>query len=447
MKLTKMALMITVAGLLSAQAVFAQDVVRQPSSVLPIAFENVNNMEFDQGSYYSQDADAISESNIVLGDEAGAACDSCGGGGCGRCWDFDLRNRLQCCEIGEPWSLWDEYGPCDPCINIGMWTQLGWHDEGNGLFNNHPDRFNLHQQYLYIEKVAQGGQCCLDWGFRFDVMYGVDGDLAQSFGNDAGEWDFLHGYDHGIYAWAIPQMYAELAYNRFHVKLGHFYTPAGYEVVTAPGNFFYSHAITHVLSEPFTHTGSLVTYQWDTCTEVYAGHSFGWDTGFNQFAGGNSFMGGFSRKINDDITFTYIANVGDFGRRSLDDEKSYAHSVVIDVKLNDCWTYVLSSDALRIEEQGEDNLSWANYLFYNYSDCLSFGTRLEWWKGDAVTNYTYGGRIPAVPAGSHSYYEWTFGANYKPCANIVLRPEVRYDWAPFASYDQTIFAFDVVMTY
>ncbi len=447
MKLTKMALMITVAGLFSAQAVFAQNGVRQPSSVLPIAFENVNNMEFDHGSYYSQDAGTISESNIVLGDEAGAACDSCGGGGCDRCWDLDLRNRFSCCEIGEPWSLWDNYGPCDPCINIGMWSQFGWTDESNGLFNNSPDRFNLHQQYLFIEKAAQGGQCCLDWGFRVDVMYGIDAQDTQAFGNDAGEWDFQNGYDHGIYGWALPQFYGEIAYNNLNLKFGHFYTPSGYEVVMAPGNFFYSHAITHVLSEPFTHNGLLATYQWDECTEVYGGWSTGWDTAFNQFAGGNSGIGGFARQINEDVKLTYIANFGDFGRRSLDDEKSYAHSIILDMKLNDCWTYVIESDYLFIEEQGEDNVSIVNYLFYDYSPCLSFGARVEWWKGDAVTNYTFGGQIPALTGGTHSYYEATFGVNYKPCANLTLRPEVRQDWAPFAGYDQTILGFDVIATY
>ena len=64
-----------------------------------------------------------------------------------------------------------------------------------------------------------------------------------------------NGFDHGIYAWALPQAYAELADCDVSVKLGHFYTPVGYEVVTSPDNFFYSHAFTMYNSEPFTHTG------------------------------------------------------------------------------------------------------------------------------------------------------------------------------------------------
>ncbi len=44
------------------------------------------------------------------------------------------------------------------------------------------------------------------------------------------------------------------------LKVGHFYTIIGYEVVTAPDNFFYTHAYTMQYGEPFTHTGVLATY-------------------------------------------------------------------------------------------------------------------------------------------------------------------------------------------
>ena len=46
---------------------------------------------------------------------------------------------------------------------------------------------------------------------------------------------------------ALPQAYLE-AYvpvgNGLNLKVGHFYTPIGYETVPAPDNFFYTHAYT-----------------------------------------------------------------------------------------------------------------------------------------------------------------------------------------------------------
>ena len=67
-------------------------------------------------------------------------------------------------------------------------------------------------------------------------------------------------FDNGIYGWAMPQAYGEVGYGDWSVKVGHFFTPVGYEVVPATGNFFYSHSLTLFNSEPFTHTGVLGTY-------------------------------------------------------------------------------------------------------------------------------------------------------------------------------------------
>ena len=65
-------------------------------------------------------------------------------------------------------------------------------------------------------------------------MYGTDGYDTQAFGNDPGEWDFQNGFDHGRYAFAIPQLYGVLEKGDLSIKFGHFFTLVGYEVVPAP---------------------------------------------------------------------------------------------------------------------------------------------------------------------------------------------------------------------
>ena len=54
----------------------------------------------------------------------------------------------------------------DRMFDIGGWTQFGYHNRnvGDG-FNTHPHRFNLHQQWLWIERKADGSEG-LDFGFR-----------------------------------------------------------------------------------------------------------------------------------------------------------------------------------------------------------------------------------------------------------------------------------------
>ena len=69
-------------------------------------------------------------------------------------------------------------------------------------------------------------------------MYGVDAANTQAFGSLPGNFDFVYGFGHGQYGRAIPQLYAEIANGDWSVKIGHFFTLVGYEVVSAPDNFF-----------------------------------------------------------------------------------------------------------------------------------------------------------------------------------------------------------------
>ena len=362
-------------------------------------------------------------------------CDGCGGcgGGCGL--------RLCDCDLGEPWTLSGFlHGDCKPAITIGGWTQLGYHSESNDLFNDRPDKLNLQQAWLYAEKLAEEGS---PFGFRFDIMYGIDGTDTQAFGNNSGEWDFENGFDHGAYSWALPQLYGEMILGEWNIKAGHFFTLVGYEVVPAPNNFFYSHAMTMYNSEPFTHTGVVGTRSITDSLQMYAGWTLGWDTGFDQFDQGSNWLGGFSYTISEDASLTYISTAGNIGSRGRD---AYSHSVVLDMNLTENFNWVVQSDMVRVDSTGEDNVGLNQYLLYTVNDCLGLGTRIEWWKGDVLTGYApHGAVLPA--AGSLSYYEATFGANYRPTANVVLRPEVRIDWSPAADYDNTYFAIDGIFTF
>ncbi len=376
-------------------------------------------------------------------------CSSCcGGGGCSLLGD--------CC-LGDAWSLSDEVcGPCAP-FTIGGWTQVGYHSDNarlsrvnnDGLaFNDRPDRLNLHQQYFFAERVAQAPSHGWDWGFRADLLYGIDASKTQAFGNDPGNWDFQNGWDRGGgYGWAMPQLYGEVAFGDWSIKAGHFYTLVGYESVMAPNNFFYSRSLTAFNSEPFTHTGVLATYGGMDNIEVYGGWTAGWDTGFDQSLSGSNFLGGFSTGLTNDVTFTYITTIGNLGARSAG-ESGYSHSLVLDFALSNNLNYVIQSDLVGYDATvanagtNNDQIGINQYLLYSINDCWAVGGRLEWWKSDGF-----------------SYNETTFGINYRPHANLIIRPEVRHDWTPsdagaaargFANadeYNNTSFGIDAILTY
>ncbi len=345
------------------------------------------------------------------------SCGTCGTGTCGSGCDW--------CNLGEAWSLNDQIFGEESSIKIGGWAQLGYHSNGNTLFNNQPNKVNLQQTWLYIEKIADGSNGW-DWGFRADIMYGIDGTDTQAFGNNPGEWDFQNGFDNGIYSWALPQAYVEVANGNLSVKVGHFFTLAGYEVVGAPGNFFYSHAYTMYNSEPFTHTGAIATYTVNDDVELYGGWTAGWDTGFDQNNGGSNFLGGASVSVTDNSRLTYITTFGDLGARG----DGYSHSLVWDINVTEKLNYVIQTDLVETNAGSDHQGGLNQYLLYAYNDCLGFGTRMEWWSN-----------------AGNSQYASTWGVNYKPLANLTLRPEWRYDWNPGTGTEFGTWAMDAILTF
>ncbi|MEZ5949866.1 MAG: outer membrane beta-barrel protein [Planctomycetaceae bacterium] len=58
-------------------------------------------------------------------------------------------------------------------LTVGGWVQMGYYTGQNGMFNQFDNRFNFQQNWLYVEKVADGSDG-VDFGGRFDIMYGSD---------------------------------------------------------------------------------------------------------------------------------------------------------------------------------------------------------------------------------------------------------------------------------
>jgi hypothetical protein len=384
----------------------------------------------------------LSDSSCGCASSAPVCGTGCASGGCGLGLGGGLGSGLLSGELGDPWTLSGFlHGDCEPRINVGGWFQSGYHSADNGLFNNRPDEWNLHQAWLYAEKQAVAGESPL--GFRVDALYGIDAQDTQAFGNNPGNWDFQNGFDNGSFGFALPQAYAELALEEWTIKAGHFFTLIGYEVVAAPDNFFYSHAITMYNSEPFTHTGVLASRNFGEDIEFFGGWTAGWDTGFDQFGGGSNWLGGAAFTLTENSVLTYMSTAGDFGARG---SQGYSHSIVWDNSLTENLNWIVQSDLLRIGSTGEDNVGLNQYLLYQVNDRLGLGARMEWWKGDVLTGYApHGGVLPAE--GSLSYYAATFGANIRTTANSIIRPEVRFDWSPAANYDQTIFGVDAIFTF
>lgn len=363
------------------------------------------------------------------------SCDPCCGDSCGCGSEVAASGIFSGIGPGivENFSLASLLGLECSSIEVGGWTQFGYHDNvtplstvpGEGLsFNDVPDNVNLQQQWFYVGRTADGSNGA-DLGFRADFVYGTDAQKTQAFGNPAGSWDI--DWDHGVYGWAIPQLYGEVAVGDMAVKIGHFFTPVGYEVVPATGNFFYSHAYTMFNSEPFTHTGVLSTYTGIENLTVYNGWTLGWDTGFDNLNQGSNYLGGFGANLGENVTFTYICTYGNFGAISAGGN-DYSHSMVANLTLTDKLTYVAQSDYKKVDNTDDEDVGLNQYLFYAWRDNVKLGTRIEWWRDNQV-----------------SHAEYTSGANIQLLGNMVIRPEYRKDW--LGGFDEDTVACDLILTY
>lgn len=305
-------------------------------------------------------------------------------------------------------------------LDVGGWLSLGHHTYNNTLFNQHADSVRLHQAWLYAEKVADGSDG-IGFGGRIDYLYGVDAQDTQAFGIPNGHWDT--GWTNGIYGHAIPQLYGEVAMGDLSVIVGHFYTLIGYEVVGAPGNFFYSHAYTMYNSEPFTHTGALATYSASDNLTVYGGYVMGWDSAFED--NGDAFLGGYSIDLSDDVNITNQYVVGRFSEQGNGSgqygEVGFMTSWIATTQLTDAvshvfWVDYLDTDHGQNRATERETLDITNYLLVTLSDSLTWGNRLEWYS------------IDDQAGGRNDVYQFTTGFNLGLGENLLVRPEVRWDW-------------------
>ena len=366
-------------------------------------------------------------------------------------------------------------------------STYGWLDVGIGGNNwgstfNGPITFNdrnwqaqMNQLYLVNEKVIDTADGGWDWGGRVDLLYGTDSIYTTARGLDA--FLFPQFAASGVSAWqsskdyglALPQLYVELARDNVAVKLGHFYTIIGYEVVPAIGNFFYTHAYTMQYGEPFTHTGVLGTWTPNEQMVVYGGVTNGWDNWSDPLVGpGNlsnpgypgsnsnaAFLGGITFKNSDatqSLTFTTSSGneIGGFNATDYAVGNRTVLSTVYSNELSEKLTYVFQNDngwqfnglangtGFRTNGQTNDLAQWYGvnqYLFWNFSETLVGGLRMEWFRDNNGTRVLDPLRNAAQPGNSNftggyqgNFWEMTWGLNYKPNKNWMVRPEVRYDW-------------------
>jgi len=351
-------------------------------------------------------------------------------------------------------------------VEIGGWADAGItyashndpsHNNGAVPFGTRRiNEFQLNQAYLFLEKAVATSGSNWDLGGRVDFLFGDDANTTQAAGFDDQILGSSGNKTFNRYDIAFPQAYAEIYApigNGLTAKLGHFYTIIGYEVVTSPDNFFYSHAYTMNYGEPFTHTGALLTYQVNDNWSVSGGAVNGWDNFRGNAGGGNwSFLGSANWTSSDEKSSLAVSLIsGDQTVASGGPSTNRTmYSIVFTHDFSDKLHYVFqhdlgTQDKLNTSTKNADWYGVNQYLTYDLSDQLSAGLRAEWFSDR-------GGRINSFGT---NYYAVSAGVNYSPNAWLKFRPEVRYDWADtngagkvFRNQnDQVQVAMDMIVTF
>ena len=208
-------------------------------------------------------------------------------------------------EPGEKWTI------PQPTVfkTLGI-TLYGWLDQGATLnslsprdrwngpvdLNDRSNEYELNQFWVGVERKVKTDGCGFDIGGRIDVMYGTD----WRYGDCAG---LEQNYDaqNQLYGLVLPQFYAEVGYNDLTVKIGHYAALMGYELVGAPGNFFYSHSYAMSYSEIILTTGMEGDYKLSKNWDLIGGWNFG-NQSFEDVGGCVDFLGGFKWHSTDNKT-------------------------------------------------------------------------------------------------------------------------------------------------
>jgi hypothetical protein len=375
-----------------------------------------------------------------------------------------------------------------PALERRDFATFGWLEAGIGA-NNWGAAFNgplaladrawqgqFNQLCLVTERVADGSEGW-NWGGRVDLLFGTDYPFTTARGLDAflfrdfsienvAAWGFSK--DYGL---ALPQLYADVAIHDVTLRFGHFYSILDYEQVPAVGNFFYTRSYSFQFS-PFTFTGFLGSWQPDDRLTIYAGIHTGWNnfsdpmpTGGDwairnrAYPGAGStagFVGGVELSSADGRqTLAIMTTTGNeltplgpgpedgslVGNRSL-------ISTVYTNRLSERLTWVFQNDnawqfnadvAPGNAGQPAGLAQWysfVNYLFWRFDDRWVGGMRLEYFRdnnGYVVSaplrnEASLGNPGYWVDNFAGNFWELTFGLNYRHSANLVVRPELRYDW-------------------
>jgi hypothetical protein len=314
----------------------------------------------------------------------------------------------------------------------------------------------LNQINLTIERSIDIEKQSIDIGGKIEQTYGNDSRFTHSNGLSiypTDETGLVKGSNPEL-QYDLNQAYVEIGGYGFSAKIGKWNTFIGYETVLPTGNYLFSHSFLFT-QVPFTHTGILASYKINPSMDVSVGVSRGWDQ-FEDDNGELDYMASLHYGQNKyDGYFNVITGSEDPAtsgwRTLLDYYGTYAFSDQLVFAFNADFGWEAQADP------GDGgNAIWyglAVYGSYQIDKMFTVNARAEIFQDED------GGAPFSITGANNTYYEGTLGVAIKPVpndkvwSNLLIRPEVRFDYAKHDTFDagtdhyQTTLAVDAIFSF
>jgi hypothetical protein len=274
------------------------------------------------------------------------------------------------------------------------------------------------------------------------MSYGEDWRFGQCYGLETRFDD-----PNSFYGLVIPQFYAEVAVNDLTVKMGHYATFTSLEVVPAPMNFFYSHTLLMGgYFDPVLVTGVQADYKLDDNWTASAGFNRGWME-FEDPSNNLNFLGGVKwASDNKKSRMSLMLDAGPqdgfatYNGSNVHDRTSVIALFVLQMTDRLQWGSQYNAG---IESHGSvvnpgQDASWygtEQQLLYTLNERWTAGLRYEWVRDNDGSRVAGIGNVlltdrgwDGLPGCAGAYNDLSLGLNWRPNKNVVLRPEVRWDW-------------------
>ncbi len=300
-------------------------------------------------------------------------------------------------------------------------------------YDRYDGSFSVNAAKLYFEKPVKEVKTA---GFRMDLKFGEDPNYTNA--NGSNNTDNLADLEQAYVEYKAPLVEgSKILPDAVDIKVGRFFTLAGFEAVDAPANWNISRSLMFNYAAPFTHDGIRTQSSWlEGKADVYLGLNNGWDRAIDNNSMKTIESGLGYSPLND----VKVMHAFYFGAEQPGTEGSKTWLFTNNVNWQASDKLSLGGDYEVGEQHGAldpgvargqhtKNDAWwwglAGYARYKFTDKFAVATRSELFH-DAS----------GIRSGINSaYFEQTLTAEYALTDNLLTRAEFRWDRAD----DQSIF--------